>query len=107
AATLALAQKCAKIDAFDIDPASLELARERASFVGAKNAGFHLLDNDWALPTRIPEFRNRLRTECDLVVLPAVLEHLRLDERLAVLETLWDVLRPGGVMVLYDTPNRL
>jgi hypothetical protein len=30
-----------------------------------------------------------------------------MDERLAVLETTWGMLRSGGIMIVYDTPNRL
>jgi len=107
AATLAMAEKCAHIDSFDIDPVSLDVARERASFVGAKNVSFHLLNPDWALPDRIADFRKRVPNKCDVVLLPAVLEHLRMDERLAVLETTWSILRSRGVMVVYDTPSRL
>ncbi len=107
AATLALAQKCAHVDAFDIDQFSIDLARERADFVGVKNVSFHLLSPDWALPDQIPNFRNRVQTNRDVVLLPAVLEHLRMDERLPVLETMWSTLRSRGIMVIYDTPNRL
>jgi S-adenosylmethionine-dependent methyltransferase len=107
AATLALAQKCAHVDSFDIDPVSIDLARERAAFVGVHNVHFHLLDPDWALPTRIGSFRTHIQSRCDVVLLPAVLEHLRMDERLAVLETMWGILRSRGAMVIYDTPNRL
>lgn len=107
AATLALAQKCAHIDAFDIDPFSIDLARERAAFVGVSNVSFHLLDPDWASPEKISAFRSRVQNRCDVVLLPAVLEHLRMDERLAVLEMMWGILRSKGVMVVYDTPNRL
>lgn len=107
AADLALAHKCGKVEAFDIDPISINLARERAQFFAVKNVSYHLLDADWASPARIPEFRDRIRRQFDVVLLPAVLEHLRMDERLAVLETTWGMLRSGGIMVIYDTPNRL
>jgi 2-polyprenyl-3-methyl-5-hydroxy-6-metoxy-1,4-benzoquinol methylase len=107
AATLAVAQKCARVDAFDIDHVSISMARERASFVGVNNVCFHLLDTDWALPDRILDFCNRFHKKCDVILLPAILEHLRMEERLAVLETLWGILRSKGVMVVYDTPNRL
>jgi 2-polyprenyl-3-methyl-5-hydroxy-6-metoxy-1,4-benzoquinol methylase len=107
AATLALSHRCARVDAFDIDPVSIDLASERAGFVGATNVSFHLLDADWALPDRISDFRNRMLKDYDVVLLPAVLEHLRMDERLAVLKTTWDLLRSRGIMVIYDTPNRL
>jgi S-adenosylmethionine-dependent methyltransferase len=37
----------------------------------------------------------------------AVLEHMTLSERLATIEAAWAQLRPGGVLVVFDTPNRL
>lgn len=107
AATLAVAQKCAQTDSFDIDKASLDLGAYRAGFMGCENVRLHLMSPDWALPQRIAESKGLFPKACDVVLLPAILEHMKLEERLAVLEMLWSILRPGGIMVVYDTPNRL
>jgi 2-polyprenyl-3-methyl-5-hydroxy-6-metoxy-1,4-benzoquinol methylase len=107
AATLAVAQKCAQIDSYDIDKASLDLGAYRAGFTGCENVRLHLMPPDWALPQRIAESKVLFPQECDVILLPAILEHMKLEERLSVLEMLWSILRPGGIMVVYDTPNRL
>ena len=43
----------------------------------------------------------------DVFLMYAVLEHMTIAERLRYLRTCWDLLRPGGVIVIGDTPNRL
>jgi hypothetical protein len=43
----------------------------------------------------------------DAVFLYAVLEHETYDERMETLKTAWELLRPGGVLIVADTPNRL
>jgi len=45
--------------------------------------------------------------DVDLFLLFAVLEHMTLDERHAVLEVARDVLAPGGAIAIFETPNRL
>ncbi|WP_249011635.1 class I SAM-dependent methyltransferase [Conexibacter sp. DBS9H8] len=47
------------------------------------------------------------RGEVDVFLLYAVLEHLTPQERVAVLTLARDVVRPGGVIVVAETPNRL
>jgi hypothetical protein len=42
-----------------------------------------------------------------VVLLFAVLEHQTLEERLATLRRSWELLEPGGVLVVIETPNRL
>jgi S-adenosylmethionine-dependent methyltransferase len=37
----------------------------------------------------------------------AVVEHMTLDERLAVIRDAWRLLKPGGLMVVVEAPNRL
>jgi SAM-dependent methyltransferase len=45
--------------------------------------------------------------EVDIVLLYAVVEHLAIAERLAVLEAAREVARPDGVIVCVEAPNRL
>jgi 2-polyprenyl-3-methyl-5-hydroxy-6-metoxy-1,4-benzoquinol methylase len=42
-----------------------------------------------------------------VIWLQAVVEHLLPEERTAYLRRFWEVLRPGGVLVITETPNRL
>ena len=46
-------------------------------------------------------------TAVDVVLLYAVLEHQTLDERITTLRMAERMLRPGGVIVITETPNRL
>lgn len=107
AATVSIAEQAAVVDSFDIDLASIDLAMGNAQFFGLNNVNFSVLSHTWALPQNIKLFSQRLTRKYDLAVLPAVLEHLLLSERVPVLRALWDALRPGGALVIYDTPNRL
>jgi S-adenosylmethionine-dependent methyltransferase len=43
----------------------------------------------------------------DAVLLYAVLEHQHPLERLETLTRCWDLLRPGGVLIVVETPNRI
>lgn len=43
----------------------------------------------------------------DLVVFPASLEHMTLEERLEAIRTTWEMLPTGGLWCLLETPNRL
>jgi hypothetical protein len=43
----------------------------------------------------------------DVFLCYAVLEHMSVDERLALLQVARDVVRPGGIIVVIETPNRL
>jgi hypothetical protein len=43
----------------------------------------------------------------DFVYLHAVLEHLNIGERIALLRAVWNALPPGGAICTYETPNRL
>ena len=44
--------------------------------------------------------------EYDIIWLQAVVEHLLPGERREYLQRFWEVLRPGGVLVITETPNR-
>jgi 2-polyprenyl-3-methyl-5-hydroxy-6-metoxy-1,4-benzoquinol methylase len=52
-----------------------------------------------ALPIRTGSF--------DVVLLCAVIEHVPPECRLALLQEAWRALRPGGLLLIHDTPNRL
>ena len=60
-----------------------------------------------APPDRILDETAGFRGEVDVFLCYAVLEHMSVDERLALLETARAVVRPGGLIVVIETPNRL
>lgn len=45
--------------------------------------------------------------EIDVFLLYAVLEHLTVSERLAVMRLARELVKPGGAIVVCETPNRL
>jgi S-adenosylmethionine-dependent methyltransferase len=106
-ATFAMAQRCERVESFDIDRKSLDQAEELAALLDIENVAFALQSDDWAMPSKIMEFPKSVGNDYDVVLLAAVVEHLLQEERIPVLRTLWQLLRPGGIMVIYDTPNRL
>lgn len=105
--TLPVAWRAESVTACDLGGPSLEAARERARLLGVGNITFRALSPDWAQsPQGLAAFQADVG-EADVVLLIALLEHLLPEERLGVLRTVWRLLRPGGIMVVYETPNRL
>jgi S-adenosylmethionine-dependent methyltransferase len=100
----ALALNARHVDGYDIDAISVEAARRRLKIMGLDNARLHNGPPDLLLEEMQ---RNHSKDGVDCVVLFAVLEHQLYEERIATLRTVWDLLRPGGHLVVADTPNRL
>jgi SAM-dependent methyltransferase len=102
--TAALALDAREVEAYDIAGVSVEAARRRLQVMGLTNVRFHEHDPDHMLDgIREQHFPQTV----DCFVLFAVLEHQLVHERLATLKTCWNLLRPGGLLVVADTPNRL
>jgi S-adenosylmethionine-dependent methyltransferase len=100
----ALALHARRVDGYDIDAISVEAARRRLDIMGLKNAKLHHGAPDLLLEQMQ---HNHSKDGVDCVVLFAVLEHQLYEERIATLRTVWDLLRPGGHLIVADTPNRL
>lgn len=99
----AFAPHVGRIRAYDMAPTSIEAARERVRILGIENVEF-----TFARPESLLDAVDRDHPEgADAFLLYAVLEHQKLDERLETLERAWGLLRPGGVLIVGDTPNRL
>ncbi len=96
--TLALAQSARHVECYEIHPGSVRVAQERLRFWGIDNVSVHARAFD--------EARVGLGPLVDAVVLYAALEHMTHDECLTVLRLGWQVLRPGGRLVIAETPNR-
>jgi S-adenosylmethionine-dependent methyltransferase len=102
--TAALALDAMEVEAYDIAGDSVEAARRRLQIMGLTNVRFC----EHAPELLLAKIREQhLPQTVDCFVLFAVLEHQLVSERLATLETCWDRLRPGGLLVVADTPNRL
>jgi 2-polyprenyl-3-methyl-5-hydroxy-6-metoxy-1,4-benzoquinol methylase len=102
--TAALALDAGEVEAYDIAGDSIDAARRRLQIMGLSNVRFHEHHPDLLLAA-IREQQSPQTVDC--FVLFAVLEHQLLPERLATLKTCWELLRPGGFLVIADTPNRL
>ncbi len=100
----ALALEAKHVDAYDIDGPSLAGARQRLELMGLRNTTLHQHEPDDLLPTMA---REHPPGTVDMVLCYAVLEHCKHDERLETLRRCWEMLRPGGVLVVADTPNLL
>lgn len=99
----ALSQRAGRIDSYEIVDKNVAMARKRCRILGIENAYFHLTD---------PQFQTQTLLEkhscgVDLVLIYGVLEHMKITERLDTLSTCWRILKPGGLLVVGDTPNRL
>jgi 2-polyprenyl-3-methyl-5-hydroxy-6-metoxy-1,4-benzoquinol methylase len=102
--TAAIGLATESVDAYDVASTSVEAARRRIAIMGLNNVRFHehtpgnLLD-------RMEQLHAAGTLDC--VVMYAVLEHQKYQERLATIRSCWALLRPGGILVVGDTPNRL
>lgn len=102
--TVAFAERARSIVGVDIDPSGLAMAHERQRIHGLKNIALRqttpdgLLEQIAGLPGD---------TAPDVVLFFAVLEHMTVSERIAALRATWHRLAPGGLIVVFDTPNRL
>ncbi|WP_028316302.1 class I SAM-dependent methyltransferase [Desulfatibacillum aliphaticivorans] len=76
----------------------LKIAELRTKHYGFKNIEFLMSPNDDQLPPDLSEFH--------LVLLNAVYEHLLPRERRILTTKLWDAVKPGGCMLVTETPYR-
>jgi 2-polyprenyl-3-methyl-5-hydroxy-6-metoxy-1,4-benzoquinol methylase len=95
------------------------LAREGASVTGVdphpgnrRAAVLRLEDEEFGGRARIVEAgaMNDLpfaKESFDIITLSAVLEHIHPRERGPILNHLWELLKPGGYVIITETPNRL
>jgi SAM-dependent methyltransferase len=100
ATSVVLAHYGAKVTAVDISAESLDLARLNAQRYGvADGIGFRLLKPDEPLPFTAGSF--------DVVTCNSVLEYVRPELLPGVQRELSRVLRPGGLLLVFGTSNRL
>lgn len=98
--TLALANACRAVECYELHAGSVTVARERLNYWGANNVHFHEdLFNESCVFVKGGGI-------ADAVVLYAVLEHMTHAECLGILALAWRLLRPDGVLVVAETPNR-
>jgi SAM-dependent methyltransferase len=99
ATSIVLAHYGAQVTAVDVHPAYLELARLNTKRYGSSGIQFHLLREGERLPFAEATF--------DVVTCNSVLEYVRPDLLAGVQRELNRVLRPGGLLLVWGTSNRL
>jgi SAM-dependent methyltransferase len=99
ATSIVLAHYGAHVTAVDISPACLEMAGLNARRYGSAGIRFHPLHEGQRLPFADAEF--------DVVTCNSVLEYVRPDLLAGVQQELNRVLRPGGLLLVFGTSNRL
>lgn len=97
--TLAFAPYVGSIDCFEID--------EKAAVIAKARLGFWSIDNVDFKPGLFERGSARVADEYDAVLLVAVLEHLYFTEFKEIISLAFERLRPGGIIVVAETPNRL
>lgn len=101
--TAAFAEVSREVFGYDIVLNSVQGAERRLAIMGVGNA--HVVHEQAA---RVLERVTREHAAgVDVIVLYAVLEHMTIAERFEALGAYWNLLRPGGVVIIGDTPNRL
>ena len=97
--TVAFAEQGALVTSVDVDEASLAVARDRCRLYGLDVQFLH---------GNAASLHKEVFGAChDIIVYHATLEHLTTGERIESLRQSWDILVPGGIMVITATPNRL
>jgi SAM-dependent methyltransferase len=100
ASTMILARLFAETDfvGLDIDVPALGIAEARRAHYGLANVGFETLPSPTELPASLGDF--------DVVVFSAVFEHMLAGERRAMIPKVFSALRPGGLLLVGETPHR-
>jgi ubiquinone/menaquinone biosynthesis C-methylase UbiE len=99
--TVALASQAQKVISVDIHTPSLDVAKMRIEEDGFADAvTFFQVDP-------VLEGLHVSPESIDAVVCYAVLEHMLPSERQKCIQRVWKWLKPGGVLVIYECPNRL
>jgi 2-polyprenyl-3-methyl-5-hydroxy-6-metoxy-1,4-benzoquinol methylase len=98
-ATVALSEQGAEVVATDIDNGSVQAAKTRLSLFG--------LAAEFQICNAVDLVKRFASSSFDVVALFAVLEHMTLSERLKAIADCWKLTKPGGFMIVIETPNRL
>ncbi len=102
AVTCAVAERAGRVIGVDIDPGWIKLGNEQVSRRGLRNVELE----QHPVEAIFDAVAGR-RGEVDVFLLYAVLEHLTVAERLAVLKLAREVVKPDGAIVVCEAPNRL
>ncbi len=102
--TCAFAEQVESVIAIDIDANILKVCEDRCKILNLNNVEHHCME--------ISDYSRLLKSEnndniIDAVIFYASLEHMSLKQRVLALETSWEMLPVGGLIIILDTPNSL
>ncbi len=97
--TLALVEQGAEVESIDIDGDSQYISKHRLANYSL-SASHHILN-----ATEID--KKFTKNEFDIIIFFASLEHMSYKERMESLKQAWQVLKPGGLLLVLEAPNRL
>lgn len=97
--TVALAEQGAKVTAIDVDEGSLAVANERCRAYDLDVSFVHT--NATEVKQLFPD------RHFDFIIFYAALEHMTMEERMSAMKDTWQMLSPGGLWSVIETPNRL
>jgi len=98
----ALAPRTGRYIGIDIEAGEVAMAREHVARRRLDNVELIVVAEE-----EILDLVGTFRGEIDVLLLYAVLEHMSIEERLAILRLARTVVRPGGHIVVGEAPNRL
>ncbi len=97
--SVALAEQGAIVTGVDLDQGALLVAEDRKKEYNL-DINFHYVN--------ATEVQERFKDEqFDLIIFFATIEHMIHEERMIALKKTWEMLKPGGMWVVLETPNRL
>jgi S-adenosylmethionine-dependent methyltransferase len=96
--TVALAEQGARVTGIDILEGGIAVAKDKCRLFGVEA---NLIVENFLEYT--PDDNQRF----DAVVFFASLEHMLPEERLQALPRAWEMIRPGGYLIIIEAPNRL
>jgi len=97
--TIALAEQGAVVTGVDLDEGALKVAEDRKNVYGLD------IELDYLNATEVhKKFENE---HFDFIIFFATLEHMTHEERMIAMKETWNMLEPGGLWVVLETPNRL
>ncbi len=95
---------CSQVWGYDIDLKSIDAAKKRKEVMEIDNVDF---THAWPSKIQALVMENHAPESLDIVLFYAVLEHQTVAERIESLQNAWTLLKPGNILVVVETPNRL
>jgi 2-polyprenyl-3-methyl-5-hydroxy-6-metoxy-1,4-benzoquinol methylase len=97
--SIAIAEQGAKVIGVDLDADALKVAEDRKRIYDL-DIEFHYLN--------ATEVQNKFKDiKFDFIIFFATIEHMVHEERMIGMKETWNMLQPGGLWVVLETPNRL